>query len=70
MLQDSVSVTNINDYDIFKEIRTRENRAESSSIELLGANSCQVGIVGVITMPIEIDAQTLICKMMIIKDLV
>ena len=70
MLQDSVSVSSINDYDFFKEIRARENRTESSSIELLGANSCQVGIVGVITMPIEIDAQTLICKMMIIKDLV
>ena len=53
MLVDSRSVANITDYNFFKEIRTKENRIESSSMELLGANSSQLVVAGATTMPVE-----------------
>lgn len=55
MLVDSGSVANITDYHFFKEIRTKENKIESSSMELLGVNSNQLDVVGATTMPVEID---------------
>ena len=58
MLVDSGSVANIIDYDFFKEIRTKENITQSSSMEPLGANSNQLEVVGATTMPTEIGDQT------------
>ena len=46
MLVDTELVTKIVDYDFFKEIRTQENRIESSSVELLEANSSQLEVLG------------------------
>ena len=75
MLVDSGSVANIIDYGFFKKIRPKENRIESSSVELIGTNSSQQEVVGETTMPIEIDDQTFSCiiiivTIIIIKDLV
>ena len=68
MLVDNGSATRIIDYDFFKEIRKKGNRIESSSMELLRANSSQLEVVGAIL--IEIDDQTFNWKMMITSDLI
>ena len=70
MLIDSGSVANIIDYNLFEKIKTMSNNITPTSMQLVGAGSNELTVVGETTLPITIDNQDFKTTMVITKDLI